>query len=47
MAKQRTESGKSGHKSLVKRTKQGGKKKTATMNKHEKRSYKKYGGQGK
>ena len=34
------------HKSVVKRTKQGGQKKTASMNKVEKRSYKKYRGQG-
>jgi hypothetical protein len=35
------------HKSVHKRTKQGGQKKTASMNKHEKRSHKKYRGQGK
>lgn len=31
---------------VVKRTKQGGKVKRATMNKHEKRTYKVYKGQG-
>ena len=35
------------HKTVHKRTKQGGQKKTASMNKHEKRSHKKYRGQGK
>ena len=35
------------HESIVKRTGQGGKVKTSTLNKHEKRSYKKYRGQGK
>lgn len=35
------------HKTVEKRTKQGGHKKTASMNKHEKRSHKKYRGQGK
>jgi hypothetical protein len=35
------------HRSVEKRTKQGGHKKTASMNKVEKRSYKKYRGQGK
>jgi hypothetical protein len=35
------------HKSVQKRTKQGGHNKTASMNKHEKRSHKKYRGQGK
>jgi hypothetical protein len=35
------------HKKVHKRTKQGGQKKTASMNKHEKRSHKKYRGQGK
>lgn len=34
------------HKSVEKRTRQNGSK-TATMNKHTKRSYKKYRGQGK
>lgn len=34
------------HKSVEKRTKQGGKNKTASMSKHEKQSYKKYRGQG-
>lgn len=34
------------HKSVCKRTKQGGQKKTASMNKSEKRSHKKYRGQG-
>ena len=34
------------HKSVHKRTKQGGQKKTASMNKSEKQSYKKYRGQG-
>ena len=34
------------HKSVHKRTKQGGQKKTASMSKHEKRSHKKYRGQG-
>lgn len=32
---------------VVKRTKQGGKAKRATMGKHEKRTFKKYRGQGK
>jgi len=31
---------------VVKKTKQGGLVKTSTLNKHEKRSYKKYRGQG-
>jgi len=35
------------HNSIHKRTKQGGYKKTASMNKNEKRSHKKYRGQGK
>ena len=43
MAKQ---SGVSKHKSVHKRTKQGGQKKTSSMNKTEKRTYKKYKGQG-
>jgi hypothetical protein len=34
------------HESLVKRTNQGGKVKTSTLSKHEKRSHKKYRGQG-
>lgn len=34
------------HNSVHKRTKQGGQKKTASMNKCEKRSHKKYRGQG-
>ena len=34
------------HKKVHKRKKQGGQKKTASMNKHEKRSHKKYRGQG-
>jgi hypothetical protein len=34
------------HNSVHKRTKQGGQKKTASMSKHEKRSHKKYRGQG-
>jgi len=34
------------HNSVHKRTKQGGQKKLASMNKHEKRSHKKYKGQG-
>ena len=34
------------NKTIHKRTKQGGQKKTATMNKSEKRTYKKYRGQG-
>jgi hypothetical protein len=34
------------HTSIVKTTKQGGKIKTSTMNKVEKRSHKKYKGQG-
>ena len=33
--------------SVVKRTKQGGKVKTSSLSKHEKRSFKKYRGQGK
>ena len=43
MAKQ---GGVSKHNSVHKRTKQGGQKKTASMNKSEKRSHKKYRGQG-
>ena len=43
MAKQ---TGTSKHKSLHKRTKQGGQKKTSSMNKTEKTSNKKYRGQG-
>ena len=35
------------HTKLVKKTKQGGKAKTASMNKTEKKTYKKYRGQGK
>lgn len=34
------------HKSVVKRTSQGGNVKTASLNKHQKRSYKAYRGQG-
>lgn len=34
------------HTSIAKTTKQGGKVKTSTMNKHERSSYKKYRGQG-
>lgn len=34
------------HNKVHKRTKQGGQKKTASMNKSEKQSYKKYRGQG-
>jgi hypothetical protein len=34
------------HKKVHKRTKQGGIKKTSSMSKHEKRSHKKYRGQG-
>jgi hypothetical protein len=34
------------HKRVHKRTKQGGIKKTSSMSKHEKRSHKKYRGQG-
>ena len=34
------------HNKIHKRTKQGGQKKTASMNKSEKQSYKKYRGQG-
>ena len=43
MAKQ---AGVNKHNSVHKRTKQGGQKKTASMNKNEKRSHKKYRGQG-
>jgi hypothetical protein len=43
MAKQ---TGVSKHKSVHKRTKQGGQKKTSSMSKGEKRSNKKYRGQG-
>jgi len=43
MAKQ---GGVSKHKSVFKRTKQGGLKKTSSMNKSERRSHKKYRGQG-
>ena len=35
------------HNAVHKRTKQGGHQKTASMSKHEKRSHKKYRGQGK
>ncbi len=35
------------HTSIVKKTKQGGKIKTSSLNKSEKKSYKKYRGQGK
>jgi hypothetical protein len=41
------QSGTSKHKSVHKLTKQGGHKKTSSMNKTERRSYKKYRGQGK
>lgn len=34
------------HNSVFKRTKQGGQKKTSSMNKSEKRTHKKYRGQG-
>jgi hypothetical protein len=44
MAKQ---TGTSKHKKVHKLTKQGGHKKTSSMNKTEKRSHKKYRGQGK
>jgi hypothetical protein len=44
MAKQRSDT--NGHKSVEKRTKQGGLIKTSTMNKTEKRSHKQYRGQG-
>lgn len=43
MAKQ---GGVSKHNSVHKRTKQGGQKKTSSMSKNEKRSHKKYRGQG-
>ena len=46
MAKQSSTTG-SKFESLVKRTCQGGKVKTASMSKHQKRSFKKYRGQGK
>lgn len=46
MAKQVSAAGVVKHESLVKRTSQGGKTKTSTLNKNEKRSYKKYRGQG-
>ena len=47
MAKaKQTASSKPLHESVFKRTKQGGIKKTASMNKSEKRSHKKYRGQG-
>lgn len=46
MAKQ-SSTGINKHDSLVKRTSQGGKVKTASMSKHKKRSFKKYRGQGK
>ena len=45
MAKQRGDSS-NAHKSVEKKTKQGGLIKTSTMNKSEKSSYKKYRGQG-
>jgi hypothetical protein len=34
------------HESLVKRTNQGGRVKTSTLSKHDKRSFKRYRGQG-
>ena len=43
MAKQ---AGTNKHNSVHKRTKQGGQKKTSSMSKNEKRSHKKYRGQG-
>jgi hypothetical protein len=46
MAKPNTSPNAIKHESLVKRTKQGGKVKTSTLSKHEKRSHKKYKGQG-
>lgn len=46
MAKQKHDASKS-HNSVHKRTKSGGWPKTSSMNKSEKRSYKKYRGQGK
>ena len=46
MAKGATGSGTKGHTSVVKRTKQGGKVKRASMNKTQKSSYKAYRGQG-
>jgi len=47
MAKQKNDPSKAGHRSLHKRTKIGGHNKTSSMNKAEKRSFKKYRGQGK
>ena len=47
MAKQVSAAGIVKHESLVKRTSQGGRVKTSTLSKTEKRSYKKYRGQGK
>ena len=38
--------GKQSHEPVVKRTKQGGRVRRSSMNKHEKRSYKSYRGQG-
>jgi hypothetical protein len=46
MSKAKTGTGVQTHTSLAKATKQGGKIKTSTMNKDERRSHKKYRGQG-
>jgi hypothetical protein len=46
MSKVKQTSGKPSHESVVKRTKQGGRVKTSSLNKSEKRSHKKYRGQG-
>lgn len=46
MAKQKHDPGKKAHTTTFKRTKQGGLVKTSSLNKSEKRAYKKYRGQG-
>ena len=46
MAKQKHDPAKKTHSAIHKRTKQGGLIKTSSLNKSEKRSYKKYRGQG-
>lgn len=46
MAKAKTTTTARAHTSIVKTTKQGGKIKTSSMNKDERKSYKKYRGQG-
>ena len=46
MSKVKQTSGGLSHESVKKRTKQGGRVKTSTLSKNEKRSHKKYRGQG-